>query len=83
MNCRFPGCPNIPTKWSRHSYCGEHRGAAVSMSKTIPQRPAQGKKGAIFEQLKREVNAHFRAPQPIRSSYGYHVLVQAPNGLRA
>lgn len=80
MNCRYPGCSNKPTKWSRHSFCGEHRGAARALAARAPQ--AQDKKASLFDQLQKEIQQRFNSTKntPV-NAYGYQVFVRAPNGL--
>jgi hypothetical protein len=90
MKCRFPGCNNEPTRWSRRAFCGEHRGAARSYSHAVTNRvpvetPPLSEKLRRFHALKDSIQSTFPdAGKPFaRNPAGYEVMILAPGGLRA
>lgn len=91
MICRFPGCNNEPTRWSRRAFCGLHRGAARSYSDSLNKKrehvetPPHSDKLRLFHNLKETVHSAFPdAGKPFaRNASGYDVLVLVPGGLRA
>lgn len=90
MKCRYPGCNNEPTRWSRRSFCGEHRGAArsyanqVAQQRVVPSSPVSDKLHR-FSRLRESLAARFPNAHLPRATNkaGYEVLVLAPGGLRA
>lgn len=87
MKCRFPGCDNEPTRWSRLAFCGTHRGAARAYrqrQKPIPAPPVDNKL-RYFHNLQAAIAEAFpQALEPYaRNTAGYEVRVLAPGGLRA
>lgn len=92
MKCKFPGCKKVPTRWSRHGYCGEHRGAAQTIHqqrRPAIQEPNSGceivQRLRAFRGLKESIEARFpQAGTPYaRNASGYDVVVLVPGGLRA
>jgi hypothetical protein len=90
MKCRYPGCNNEPTRWSRRAFCGEHRGAArtyayrLARQTDVPSSPVSDKLRR-FSKLRDCVAAKFpNATEPrARNRAGYDVVILAPGGLRA
>lgn len=93
--CRFPGCANEPTRWSRTGFCRDHRGTALVWCAVRRHHAHLGERQQteieLSEKLKvfAAMDAALRKRFPqlampfIRSAYGYEVIVAVPGGLRA
>jgi hypothetical protein len=89
MKCRYPGCQNKPSRWSRRTFCGEHRTEAMAYGRSMRSAKLpdtqMGDKLRRFVRLKDTVQSTFpRSGRPVAiNAAGYEVMVVVPGGLRA
>lgn len=91
--CKFTGCKNDITRWSRTGFCHEHRGAAVIWSDVMRRRGRPKLAVAVVLEASEKVRVFLDLEAALRKAlpklglnkknhYGYEVLVAAPGGLK-